>query len=121
MKKKLNSVDKTVMAFEKAVADKSKLHYVLHLYVTGMSPRSQDAIINVRELCEEYLTGRYELEVIDIQQHPLAASENQILAAPTLIKKIPPPLKKFVGDMSKTEKILTGLDLRIKEKRSDFP
>ena len=88
----------------------------MHLFVAGMSPRSQDAIANIRELCEKHLIGRYQLEVIDIHQHPLSASVNQILAVPTLIKKLPPPLRKFVGDMSKTEKILAGLDLRIQEK-----
>jgi circadian clock protein KaiB len=108
---------KTAAAFEKAVADKSKLHYVLRLFVTGMSPRSQQAIANVRGLCEEYLKGRYDLDVIDIYQHPLSASENQIFAAPTLIKKLPLPIRKFVGDMTKTEKILAGLDLRIEEKK----
>lgn len=117
MNKKRNSADKTARALEKAAADTSKLHYVLRLFVTGMSPKSQEAIANVRALCEEHLKGRYELEVIDIYQHPLSASENQILAAPTLIKKLPLPLRKFVGDMTKTEKILAGLDLRIKEKR----
>lgn len=115
MKKKQSCADKTARAFEKAAADTSKLHYVLRLFVTGMSPRSQEAIANVRKLCEEHLKGRYELEVIDIYQHPLSASENQILAAPTLIKKLPQPLRKFVGDMAKTEKILAGLDLRIQE------
>ena len=116
MAKKQNSVDEATRAFEKAVADKSKLHYVLRLFVTGMSPKSQEAIANVRDLCEEYLNGIYELEVIDIYQHPKAASENQIVASPTLIKKLPLPLRKFVVDMTKTEKILAGLDLRIEEK-----
>ena len=116
-KKERKSTDKTVRAFEKAVADKSNLHYVLRLFVTGMSPRSQEAIGNVRGLCEEYLNGRYDLEVVDIYQHPLSASENQIFAAPTLMKKLPLPIRKFVGDMTKTEKILAGLDLRIEEKK----
>jgi circadian clock protein KaiB len=114
MRKKLN---KTARKFEKAVTDKSGFFYVLRLFVVGMSPKSQDAIANVRDLCEKYLTGSYELEVIDIHQHPLSASENQILAAPTLIKKLPLPFRKFVGDMTKTEKILARLDLRI-EKRN---
>jgi circadian clock protein KaiB len=115
--KKLNKTDKTARAFEKAVADKLKTHYVLSLFVAGMSPRSQDAIAIVRELCEEYLKDRYTLEVIDIHQYPRSASENQILAVPTLIKKLPPPSRKFVGDMTKTEKILAGLDLRIEVKK----
>jgi circadian clock protein KaiB len=115
MLKKRDRIDTTSHAFEKAVADKSKLLYVLRLFVAGMSPRSQEAITKVRELCEKYLKGRHTLEVIDIYQHPLSARENQILAVPTLIKKLPLPLRKFVGDMTKTEKILVGLDLRIEE------
>jgi circadian clock protein KaiB len=113
--KKSHRADKTTRAFEKATKDQSNLFYVLRLFVVGMSPRSQDAIANVRDLCEKHLKGRYELEVVDIHQHPLSASENQILAAPTLIKKLPLPLRKFVGDMTKTERILAGLDLRIEE------
>jgi len=117
VKKEKSNKDETAQEFEKAVAGNSKLHYVLRLFVTGMSPRSQEAIANVRELCEEHLKGRYELEVIDIYQNPNSASENQIFASPTLIKKLPLPLRKFVGNMTKTEKILAGLDLRIKEKK----
>ena len=89
----------------------------MRLFVTGMSPRSQEAITNVRELCEKYLKGRYALEVIDIHQHPLSASVNQIIASPTLIKKLPLPLRRFVGDMSKTAKLLMGLDLRIEDNK----
>lgn len=110
------SAGKTTRAYEKAVAARSKLFYVFRLFVVGMSPKSQDAITNVRGLCEKYLKGRYELEVIDIHQHPLSASINQILAVPTLIKKLPLPLRKFVGDMTTSEKILAGLDLRIEVK-----
>jgi len=112
-----NKLNKTGREFEKAAVVRSKLFYVLRLFVVGMSPKSQDAITNVRDLCEKYLTGRYDLEVIDIHQHPLSASENQILAVPTLIKKLPLPLRKFVGDMTKTEKILAGLDLRIEKRK----
>jgi len=100
----------------KAKSPKKTAKWQLHLFVAGMSPRSQDAIANIHKLCEKHLIGRYKLEVIDIHQHPLSASVNQILAVPTLIKKLPPPLRKFVGDMSKTEKILAGLDLRMEER-----
>ena len=116
-KKTQNSANKTAHAFEKAVADKSKLLYVFRLFVAGMSPRSQEAIVKVRELCEKYLKGRHALEVIDIHQYPLSARDNQILAVPTLIKMLPLPLRKFVGDMTKTEKLLVGLDLRIEVKK----
>jgi circadian clock protein KaiB len=114
MRKKLN---KTARDFEKAAADKAKHFYVLRLFVVGMSPKSQEAIANVRELCEKNFTGHYDLKVVDILQHPLSASENQILAVPTLIKKLPLPLRKFVGDMTKTNKILAGLDLRIEKRK----
>ncbi len=89
--------------------------YVLRLYIAGVTPRSTRAILNVRKICEEYLKGRYELEVIDIYRQPILAKGEQIIAAPTLLKKLPLPLRKFIGDMSDTEKILVGLDLRPKE------
>lgn len=93
----------------------SDQHYVLRLYVTGMTPRSITAIENIKRICEEHLQGRYELEVIDIYQHPEAAREAQLLAAPTMIKELPAPLRRFVGDMSDEEKILAGLEVLPKE------
>ncbi len=87
-------------------------HYILRLYVTGSTPRSVRAISNIRKICEEYLVGRYDLEVVDIAQHPMLAEGEQIIAAPTLIKTLPLPLRRFIGDMSQTERILQGLDLR---------
>lgn len=86
--------------------------YVLRLYVTGSSPRSIRAISNIRAICEDYLEGRYDLEVVDICQYPALAEGEQIIAAPTLIKKLPLPLRRFIGDMSQTERIIVGLDLR---------
>lgn len=91
--------------------------YVLRLYVTGMTSKSINAIENIRRICEENLQGRYELEVIDIYQQPEYAKKEQILAAPTLIKKLPLPLRKFIGDMSNKEKILIGLDLVPKKEK----
>jgi circadian clock protein KaiB len=88
--------------------------YVLKLYVTGATPRSERAIVNIRKICESNLKGNYELEVIDISQHPEIAKEVQLIAAPTLIKKLPLPLRRFIGDMSETERLLVGLDLRSK-------
>ena len=88
--------------------------YVLRLYITGMTPNSKKAVENVKQICEEHLEGRYELEVIDIYQQPSLAVGDQIIAAPTLIKLLPFPLKKLIGDMSNTEKVLLGLDLRPK-------
>ena len=86
--------------------------YVLRLYVTGLTPRSLAAIENVKAICEEHLAGRYELEIIDIYQHPEQAADANLIVAPTLIKELPAPLRRFVGDLSETEKILVGLDLR---------
>lgn len=89
--------------------------YILNLYVAGLSPRSQKAIENIRKICNEYLPGRCKLAIWDIYQNPIIAKNGQILAAPTLIKELPLPLRKFVGDMSDTSKLLVGLDLRSKE------
>jgi circadian clock protein KaiB len=86
--------------------------YVLRLYVTGMTPRSTRAVANVRDICETHLQGRYDLEVIDIYQQPVLAKGEQIIAAPTLIRKLPLPLRRIIGDLSSTERVLVGLDLR---------
>ena len=86
--------------------------YILRLYVTGSTPRSLKAISNLKRLCDEYLPGAYDLQVIDIYKHPDAARDAQIIAAPTLIKRLPAPLRRFVGDLSNTQKLLIGLDIR---------
>jgi circadian clock protein KaiB len=96
---------------DNAGLEKPSERYKLKLYVTGTTPRSQQAIVNIRKICDEHLEGRYELEVIDIAQHPTLAKGEQIIAAPTLIKKLPHPIRRFIGDMSQTERILLGLDL----------
>ena len=100
--------------FELALHETDNGTYVLRLYVSGMTPNSLKAVENVRKICAEHLEGRYQLEIIDIYQQPIFAKEGQIVAAPTLVKELPPPLRKFIGDMSKTEKILLGLDVRNK-------
>ena len=102
--------------FAKVLALKGDRKCVLRLYVTGTTPRSVKAIRNIRRICDEHLKGAYDLEVIDIYQQPVLAKEEQIIAVPTLLKKLPLPLRKFIGDMSDTEKILLGLDLRPKKK-----
>jgi circadian clock protein KaiB len=86
--------------------------YLLRLYVTGQTPRSVLAIDNMRKICAEHLSERYTLEVIDIYQNPEACRQQQIVAAPTLIKVLPHPLRRIIGDLSNTEKVLVGLDLR---------
>jgi circadian clock protein KaiB len=88
--------------------------YVLRLYVAGTTPRSLRAVTNIRKIYEEYLPGRYDLEVVDIYQPPTLARGAQIIAAPTLIKKLPLPLRKFIGDMADKERILVGLDWKPK-------
>ncbi|MHB8522214.1 MAG: circadian clock KaiB family protein [Limisphaerales bacterium] len=99
-------------AFESSLAKPGKLHYVLRLYVTGMTPRSTRSIANIKQLCEEFLKGRYDLQVIDIYQQPVLAKGEQIIAVPTLIKKLPLPLRRIIGDLSDRERVLIGLDLR---------
>jgi circadian clock protein KaiB len=86
--------------------------YILKLYVAGMTPRSKAAIENIKKIAAEHLEGNYELEIIDLYQQPVLAKGEQIIAAPTLIKKLPRPLRRLVGDLSDEERILVGLDLR---------
>jgi len=85
--------------------------YVLRLFITGTTSRSARAIANLRRVCEQRLHGEYDLEVIDIYQHPAAAREYQIVAAPTLVKMLPLPLRRIIGDLANEERILAGLDL----------
>jgi len=106
---------KPVSAGEEALEKGGAGKYVLRLYVAGMTPASAAAIMNIKKICEENLQGRYELAVIDIYQQPVLTRDEQILAAPTLIKKLPLPIRRFIGDMANKERILVGLDLRPKE------
>ena len=86
--------------------------YSLRLYITGQTPRSAASIRNLREVCNEFLEGRFELQVIDLYQRPELAREAQVVAAPTLIKKLPLPLRRLVGDLSDKKEVLLGLDLK---------
>jgi len=106
-----------VEVFEQAVKDAQDKKYLLRLYVAGATPRSTQAIMNIKKICEEHLKGRYDLEVIDIYQQPVLAKGEQIIAAPTLVKKLPFPLRRFIGSMSDTERILVGLDLKPLEEK----
>jgi circadian clock protein KaiB len=106
----------TLAEFEKLIADRSGENYVLRLYVTGMTPRSTCAVASIKSICEEQLAGRYELEIIDIYQHPELASQEQIVAAPTLIKQLPLPLRRLIGDLSDRDRVLLVLDLQKKDK-----
>jgi len=84
----------------------------LRLYVAGQTPKSLAAFANLRKLCEEHVAGRYRIEIIDLLEHPQLAAGDQILAIPTLVRQLPTPLKKIIGDLSNTERVLVGLDLR---------
>ena len=107
-------------AFEKAMkAPLPAEKYVLRLYVAGITRRSSAAIRNVTEICEEHLKNRYELDIIDIYQQPTLAKGEQIIAVPTLIKKLPEPLRRFIGDMANKDRILVGLDLRPARSKRD--
>jgi circadian clock protein KaiB len=91
--------------------DESGERYILKLYVAGMTSRSTRAVENVRTFCEKHLEGRYDLQVIDVYQQPALARSEQLIAAPTLIKRLPLPLRRLIGDMSNEDRILVGLDL----------
>jgi len=93
----------------------TKQKFVLRLYVAGINPKSSAAIRNITALCEEHLKGHYELEIIDIYQQPTLAKGEQIIAAPTLIKKLPEPLRRFIGNLADADRVLVGLDLRPKK------
>ena len=111
---KIKSADEKL---ELTLSGLSKERYILRLYITGTTSRSALAIRNLKKICEEYLEGGYELEVIDLYQKPGLAQGEQIIAAPTLIKKLPLPFRRIIGDMSDKEKVLLGLDLKVvKEK-----
>lgn len=84
----------------------------LRLYVAGMTPTAKRAVANINAICTEHLAGAYELEIIDLVEQPALAEGDQILAVPTLVRKLPEPLRKIIGDLSNTEKVLVGLDLR---------
>ena len=97
---------------KKSAKTKGDQHYILRLYVTGQTTRSLRSIENLQRLCEKHLRGRFELQVIDIYQQPALAAEGQIIAAPTLIKAMPLPLRRLVGDFSDQNRVVLGLDLK---------
>jgi circadian clock protein KaiB len=94
------------------------VNYRLRLYVAGQTPRSTGALINLKKICDEHLKGRYDLEIIDLLEQPQLARGDQILAIPTLVRRLPEPVKKIIGDLSNTERVLVGLDLRPARLRS---
>ena len=106
-----NERDDLHATFERAASASPADRYVLRLYVTGMTSRSARAVKNLQAICDEYLVGRYDLEVIDIYQQPVLTRGEQIIAAPTLVKKLPLPMRRIIGDMSNRDRVLLGLDL----------
>ncbi len=103
-------------ALEATEKNHKTVKYVLRLYVAGITPHSEQAIRAVTSLCEEHLAGRYDLQIVDIYQQPTLTKGEQIIAAPTLIKKLPLPLRRLIGTMADEEKVLVGLDLRPKRR-----
>jgi circadian clock protein KaiB len=108
---KKSQVKSSTETFERALEEPQNPKHILKLYIAGNTSRSQIAIMNIRRVCEEHLEGQYQLEVVDIYLKPELAKGDQIIATPTLIKYLPPPLRRVIGDLSKTERILVGLDL----------
>jgi circadian clock protein KaiB len=109
------------LPFDKLAADadaEDSYYYHLRLYVAGQTPRSMAAMTNLKDVCETHLAGRYEIEVIDLVQNPRLAAGDQILAIPTLVRRLPTPLKRIIGDLSNTERVLVGLDIR---RKADAP
>jgi circadian clock protein KaiB len=113
VKRKKDAADTNGKEPGKNGKESGKTKFLLRLYVTGQTPRSVKSIDNLKRFCEKHLKGQYEMEVIDIYQQPALASENQIIAAPTLIKSLPLPLRRLVGDLSNQDRVLSGLDLKI--------
>ncbi len=91
----------------------------LRLYVAGQTPRSIKAFNNLKGICEEHLKGRYSIEIVDLVKNPQLAIGDQIFALPTLVRKLPPPMRKIIGDLSNTERVLVGLDLRLEKMKPD--
>jgi len=91
-------------------------HWSLRLYLAGQTPRSLTAFANLKRLCDEYLAGRYDIEIIDLAKHPHLAQNDQIVALPTLVRKLPEPIKRLIGDLSNRERVMIALDLQTTEK-----
>jgi circadian clock protein KaiB len=101
-----------IIAFEELLAKSSAGKYVLRLYVTGSTPQSSRAIENLKRLCEARLKDRYELTVVDLYETPEAARSEQVICAPTLVKQLPPPVRRLIGDLSNTHRVLLALDIK---------
>jgi len=113
MKDTTNNNDDTTPVQPDSIPDEE--FYVLRLYVAGQTNKSLTAFSNLKQICEEYVGGRYKIEVIDLMMNPQLAKGDQILAVPTVVRRLPPPIKKIIGDLSNTERVLVGLDLRLRD------
>ena len=111
-----NPAARATAAVDAALVAQRRDAYVLRLYVAGATDRSRKAVLRARELCKTELSGRYELEVIDIYQQPILARDGQILATPTLVREFPKPVRRLIGDMANTTGLLLGLDVNTKGK-----
>jgi circadian clock protein KaiB len=107
-----DGLDSSAQALEEAMKKSSANRYVLTLYITGATPQSTQALMRIREVCAIHLEGRYDLEVVDIYQQPQLARDAQIVAAPTLVKELPAPLRKLIGNLSDVQRVLVGLGLQ---------
>ena len=103
---------KSVQGTKKAIRMPEKEIWDLRLYVAGPTEKSVTAFANLKKICEEYLAGKFHIEIIDLLKNPQLARNDQIIAVPTLVRKLPTPIRKIIGDLSKTERVLVGLDLR---------
>ncbi len=121
MKKRPAKPHNEYAAFERALQESNQQPYLLRLFVTGATPKSVRAITNIRQICDQHLKGRYKLEVVDVYRQPELVKGQDLVAAPTLIKLLPKPLRRFVGDMVNTERVLVGLDLRPTEQNQASP
>jgi circadian clock protein KaiB len=111
---KIEKTKRPTADFERSLANPVQPQYELRLYVAGMTPRSARAIANIKAICEEHLKGHYNLKVFDIYQQPVLTKGEQIIAVPTLIKSLPLPLRRIIGDLSNRDRVLIGLDLKPK-------
>lgn len=110
-----NDGDNNAAEWERALAETGDGRYVLRLYLTGSTRRSVGAVETIKALCERYLAGRYELEVVDLYQQPDRAQAAQIIAAPTLVKELPLPLRRFIGNLANADRVLVALNLKSEE------
>jgi circadian clock protein KaiB len=115
VKKAKKKPDRKTAEYEDALAKADAQMYVLRLCVTGMTPRSREALINLKNICDEYLQGHYQLEVIDLYQQPALAASHQIIATPTLLKTYPPPLRRLIGNLSDTDATLRRLGIGLRK------